>query len=383
LLVNNTVDTSDDITVLSPAQTIPIQVTLTGLSGTVNLSVSPAGRASLSQMTLNLTSDQPVTVTLTPLAVSQAANDVQITATGPDGLTGQGKLTIVNVSIPDIINEDTPTGMPDRIPRNINTLIPVTVQPNLTGSGQSVTLAKLGSSSKNGDFTINGGPTLSITSTTTVYFSGTMQTAATGGNGGGNAGKLKVVAQVRGQNTATSPGFSIAAIPMLWIDTFDAVINGPLEGECTSCYGMSVYTFVSSDSADQNDLGAVQVSEALTQISSSGSLENLGTGSNSGYQPATDTIDDLYTPQSFVTAPGTLVLGQLTMFEDQITGVQGVPVAGSGYTISRSIAADASGVFHLTTCLASATVTATPNGTSITSSPGTVVPDDPYCVKQP
>ena len=49
-------------TVLSPAQTIPATITLNGASGTVQLSVSPSGSASIDQPTLNLTDGVPLAV---------------------------------------------------------------------------------------------------------------------------------------------------------------------------------------------------------------------------------------------------------------------------------------------------------------------------------
>jgi len=69
----------DPIT-LVPVQVIPITVTLSGPSAVVTLSVSPPSEASLDQTTLNMASNQTITVNLTPLAPSQSVDDVQITA---------------------------------------------------------------------------------------------------------------------------------------------------------------------------------------------------------------------------------------------------------------------------------------------------------------
>jgi hypothetical protein len=403
VLVNNTVDTSDDITVLSPAQTIPIQVTLSGANGTVALSVSPAGRASLSQTSLNLTSGQPATVTLTPLAVSQAPNDVQIIATGPDGLTAQGSLTIVNITIPDISNADTPYGMPDRIPPTANTALQITVQPDLTGTNQSVTLAKLGSGGNNGDFTINGGSTASITTTSTVSFSGTTQTATAGagngpsGNGGENAGNLSVVAQVRGQNAVQSAGFSVAAIPQNFTDMYSQTFTPAAPFTFTQggppFVGMGVQDgltsdSVTSDSGSSADLGQVQYEEQLVQAGQgNGVFARTSIAPNTCcYVPAATPAKDAHAipiyyltgsgagmPAGFQQGVGTIAFNQVQVFRDYRTGVVDIPMTNSGFTVGQqittTIAQDGTVTYHLTTTKAGANEAVT--GTNSSGNPAT------------
>jgi hypothetical protein len=146
--INHTVTNSDDIGVVTlPATqvTVPAKVTLSGISGTVQLSPTPAGGAtggvSIDQQTLALTDGTPVTINITPLQQSQAPNDVRIAGTLNGIQIGQATMTVATIIIPRIFNVDTPAGMPDRIPPRVNTPINITLQPNLGNSGQSVTLA--------------------------------------------------------------------------------------------------------------------------------------------------------------------------------------------------------------------------------------------------
>jgi hypothetical protein len=349
--INNTADTSDDITVLSPAQTIPATVTLNGASGSVHLSVSPAGRASIDQTTLNLTNGVPATVTITPLQVSQAANDVKITATFNGSQVGQGSLTIVSVTIPAITNADTPAGMPNRIPPTATTPIQITIAPDLTGSGQSITLAKSGNSSTNGDFTIDGNATEAILKTTTVNLSGTTQTAPTGGLGGGNAGNLMLVAQVRGQNAVQSLGFSVAAIPMNFTDTSPSVY---VAKDSTNC-GMQVLDGWASDSGVPGDLDQVQISELLqleNDATLTGIFQQVNATDVSGYQPATGFVstDTHSVSCSLLAVPAVATMNdrQVSVFLDLRMGVIDIPMANSGFLISFALAPDGKGVGHLT-----------------------------------
>jgi len=333
-MVNSTADTSDDITVLSPAQTIPIEVTLTGANGTVTLTVTPSGRASLSQSSLNLTDGQPATVTLTPLAASQAVNDVQITATSPVATSAQGNLTIVNVVIPTVTSYTaTPSGVPYHVPPGVSVQVPVTVEPDLTGSRLTVTLAALGTSNgNNGTFTIDGAATESVVSSKTVNVTGGTQTAPSAAPGGAYAGNLMVAAQVRGQTTVQSNGFSVAALP----DGVSATYVGPLPGYPT-WVGILVSLSLTSDSGSTSDLDQVQWSEKVQVTEQSGSFAGQSWNS-SGYLPA------VFAPGSATDRNGTNLTGlspspgdwtvlQYFMFEDLRTGVTDVPFQDSGYTI--------------------------------------------------
>jgi len=378
VLINNTQTNSDDITALKPPQTIPVSITLHTQAACpsvhVTLSASPGGRVSFNQTGFDLTDGSTVIATVTPLAVSAAANDVTITATVNGVPVGSGHMTVVDVHFPSIRNTDTPAGVPDRIPPTANTPIQVMLQPDLTGSGQMVTLAKLNNNATNGDFNINGGATQNLTATTTVNLSGTTQTAPTGGAGGGNAGKLNLVAQVRGQNAVQSNGFSAAAIPVGIVEALVGPLTTP------GLFGLIVSVRVTSDSGPNGDLSQCQFSEQIQVISETGSLVGLGGGLNSGYLTCVGTFTDSHgTSTAFLTGPGTQSITQTHIFKDARLGVTNIPIDHSGYSIARTVFENppGSGTFHLTTSKVGAAVTA--NGYA--SSAGT--PAAPMTVTQP
>ena len=125
--INDTADKSDDIALYNPpgsaqpfTQTIPARVTNTGAAGTIQLSVVPAGAATLSETSVDLAAGASTEVTVTPTAVSHAANDVKIVAMSGGNVVGSQTMTIVSVTLPQHIRYgDTPAGMLDRcaIPR--------------------------------------------------------------------------------------------------------------------------------------------------------------------------------------------------------------------------------------------------------------------------
>ena len=335
LLVNGTADTSDDITSLAPAQTIPIQVTLTGTIGTVTLSVSPAGRASLDRTSLNLTNGQPTTVTLTPLAVSQAPNDVQITAWYQGAQAAQGSLTIVNVVIPTVTDyAATSDGSPYHVPPGLSIQVPVTIAPDLTGSGQSVTLTALGTGGNFGNFTIDGGASMVLARSATVNVTGTTQTAPSAAPGGAYAGNLAISAQVRGQPTAQSNGFTVAALPA----GVSAALIGAAPGY-PGTVGILVSLAVVSDSGSASDLDQVQFAENLAQGEQTGSFFGLPLSGASGYvaavpPPGNEAQDNHSVNLANISrVQGDNTVYQGFMFKDLRTGAANVPFQGSGFSI--------------------------------------------------
>ncbi len=346
--INGTADTGDDITVLNPPLAIPVQIQLHGGPATVKLKVEPAGRATLDRDTLNLPQDGSDTVTLTPVVVSGAVDDVTITATVNGNQVGTGHLTIADVKIPAIRNSDTPAGMPDRIPPRVDTPIHITVAPDLGTSGKKVHLILKNNNATNGDLTIDGGTTKDLTTTADVPMRGTVQTSP------GNAGHINVVAQVRGQDAVTSNGFSVAAIPQNFSEALVSTVN----------FGIRVSASWQSDSTNPADLDQVQFSEQVQVDNETGSLVGLGGGQNSHYlpMPLTGTIccDTHGTPPALITAaPGTQQLSQTHTLKDARTGVTDIPIANSGYHITRTVTQDpTTHVLHLTTAKAGAATSA-------------------------
>jgi hypothetical protein len=355
IAINGTSDPGDDLTLYDPgvyAQTIPAVVTNDGTPRTITLQVSPPGAITLDQSTLTLAANASATVTITPDAVSQAANDVTLTATAlSDGaVVGVGTLTVVSVLLPqDVRNADTPAGMPDRIPPRVATPIGVQVVPDLSASGQSVTLTVAGQSPSNGTVLLDGQSAVTLSSSGSVALTGTTQTAPTPLPGGGNARHLSLVAQVRGQGTVASAGFSVAAIPENWSETFVKAIR-------TNYLGLRVQCSYESDSGVLTDLSAVSVREMIQDIQATGILANVR-GTPTGYLPATladgqpDTLVDTHTlMKSYVRKPGgSEVTAQTHLFRDQRTGAVDIPVTNSGYLIVRVIARGRKGSWRLTT----------------------------------
>jgi hypothetical protein len=201
-------------------QTIPAKITNT--SGTdlkYQLSVVPSSAVTLNETSVSLAAGASTDVTITPTADSAAPNDVHIIAMVGNLKADEDDMTIVRVTIPqDISNTDTPIGMPDRIPPTAPTQLTVQVTPDLSGGGQSVTLAVLGQNVLDGTVMLDGNTANNsadtITSPGTVNISGVDQTAPLGGL---TAGLLNLVVQVREANTVQSSGFSVAAILLNWI----------------------------------------------------------------------------------------------------------------------------------------------------------------------
>jgi hypothetical protein len=350
--INSTPAEDDDITAVTPAQTIPVRITLQGGAGTVQLSVSPAGRGTLDRTSLTLAAGASDTVTLTPASRSVSANDVFVVATIDGTEAAREDMTIVNVAFPAIRRPNTPAGMGDRIPPRVDTAIQVTVEPDLTGSGQRVTLASLNTSATNGNFTIGGAATFDVLLTGNVNLRGSVQTAATGGAGGGNAGNLRVVARIRGVDAVQSNGFSVAALAASVTESLNALVSTP------GVVGIIVNVSVNSDSGVQGDLDQVDFSEQIQVHSETGSLIGLGGGLNSSYLPAVGAYADTHsTGASWLTGPGVQVIGQTHTLRDRRMGVVDIAIPQSGYSITRTVAATG-GVFRMTTTKAPAAATA-------------------------
>lgn len=367
VLINSTATNSDDITALSPPQSLPVQITMHSKPGCkpahITLQATPGGRVTLSPTGLDLADGASATVTVTPGAVSLSANDVTITATVNGAQAGSGTLTVVDIKIANIRAANTPAGVVDRIPPRVDTPIQVTVSPNLGGSGQKVTLAKLNNSAANGDFTIGGSATQDVTTTTTVNLRGTVQTGATAAPGGGNAGNLRLVAQVRGTNTVQSNGFSVAAIPVNFVTAFSGDIN-----DGTSV-GLRVTNSWTSDSGVLGDLDAVQRSEQVEVVTATGVFSGTG-GVTSGFFPATigSLTDSHSTPDAILTGNGTRIANQTFIYNDLRTGATNASCPNSGFIITRTATLNADGSVTFVTRKAGAATTA--NGHTSTAGSG-------------
>ena len=339
LLINDTAATTDDLTLFNPAtsaepfvQTVPMEVVNTGPAVTLKLVCAPAGAVTFNVDTLTLAKDGTASVTITPASVSKAVGDITIEAQvgAAKRVEGSQKMTDVSVIVPvHVRNSDTPAAMTaDRIPPRTKTTLPVMVTPDLGASGLTVSVTAAGQSADNGQLTINGAATASLTKTTDIDLVGTTQTAATAGAGGGNAGNLTLVAQVRGQNTVRSGGFSVAAIPQNFSDTFLALINDGTN------VGIKVKDTWESDSGVLADLDQAMLSEQV---------QGTIPGGTSGYLPANMFSTDSHTISSAAVKAGpaqTFTFMQVNIFRDLRTGSTNIPMTNSGYIITQRIFKD-------------------------------------------
>jgi hypothetical protein len=208
-------------------------------------------------------------LTIQPVGTTFNLNDGQIAAKFSGTVVGQGNFTVVNITLPTRIRAgSTPPQMQqDRIPPRIPVEFEVKIEPDLGDSGQTVTLAKSGTSSLNGDFSFDGDDTLDVTETGNISLSGDNQTAPSFiGAGGAFAGNLKLIAKVRDTQVAESNGFSVAAIAQYYVNSFQSRISGLVFGGdpfAAKMYGMWVEVGWDSDSEYVEDLDQESLKEVV------------------------------------------------------------------------------------------------------------------------
>ena len=374
--INDTASNADNITLFNPpstgepaVQAIPAKITNTGTTvGTFQLSVSPAGSASLSQTSVTLAAgtgpDAYTEITITPEADSTSANDVHIIATQGGIQVGEDDMTIVGLTFstsegltsPHIRNTDTPPVMTqDRIPPRVSTPLYVIVTPSLTGSGQSISLAVGGQSQQAGSVALDGSGPLAVLESQTVMLVGTSQTAATGeflsspvnigslpplsipDGVGQNAGQLIIDAIVGGQTIALSYGFSVAAIPIR------VSSSNPVRLPHTPGFsGMRVFWGVQSDSGSPDDLTSLDISELVRNISATGKLQNVLFLRTSSWFTASEMAtgilhDDHAVKTRYLARGASLTQYQAFEFRDTRTGANAVVVPDSGFVITQDV----------------------------------------------
>jgi hypothetical protein len=160
---------------------------------------------------------------------------------------------------------------------------------------------------------------------------------------------LGLVVRVRGQDTVASAGFSVAAIPEDWSETFLGAVR-------SNFLGLKVRCFYESDSGVLADLSAVSFREMIQNVRATGILASVRS-TPTGYIPATQAdgqptlfMDTHTLRRSYVRKPGgTEVTAQTHLFRDQRTGAVDIPVTNSGYLILRVVSRDRKGAWTLTT----------------------------------
>jgi len=126
----------------------------------------------------------------------------------PAAGAGTAAPTLPTVTIAEVNAPNTPPPI-KRIPPRVDTQVRVIVAQPSGVSLSPITLSIGGSGRGNGEVSINGSHTDSLTASKTVMLKGTQQTSP------GHAGQLKLVARLgnSGQILAESNGFSVAAYP--------------------------------------------------------------------------------------------------------------------------------------------------------------------------
>jgi hypothetical protein len=306
---------------------------------------------------------------ITGISDSSKANDVEIDVSYDGTKESMAKMTVASVTFStdangDIYNMDTPQSMLDqnayRIPPTKNTPVQVTIMPDLSSAGQSVTVGVTSIDGSNnsqfGTATIDGGSSEQLSSSQTVQLQGQTQTApqssltfgapltASSVSANSNAGQLVMaVLDQNGKPTAMSNGFSVAAIPL------SISITGASSGGIGT-FGFTANMGVASDSGNLGDLDQVGVGEFVDPPGT--------TPTHTGYystQPPTQTSNGLYTgPASnhnykdihttnldggvvpSNTAAGTAIDYQYYQFIDARTGVTAIPIPNSGFVITKT-----------------------------------------------
>jgi hypothetical protein len=212
--------------------------------------------------------------------------------------------------------------MPDRIPPRVDTAVVVGVvgwHPPLA----PITLSVEDSGGGNGVATINGAATLDVTASTAIQLRGVTQTDV------GNAGNLRLVAEMGGVRLAASNAFSVSAIPQNFSITSHSLVTGARRG-------IRVNNHWESDSGVLADLDEAERSEQVEYGTGTGIFAGV-VGRNSGYLPADNSprVDTHSVSAAALTAAGAITANQTFIFRDHRTGVNDIPVTNSGFQILR------------------------------------------------
>jgi hypothetical protein len=378
ILINDTEDSSDNITLYNDdstsepyVQTIPAKIVNQGTAKeTFQLVVEQAGAGNVTlsqqEITLDPGKNNSKEITITPTAVSSAARDVHILVKQGETTVAEDDMTVVGARIPiRIYNKDTPDAMLEaqayRIPPYKATEIPIVVTPNLSGSGQSVTLTVTGPDLKShntnplyGTATVNEHASATVASSGEVNLYGTDQTAPS--RGGRNAGQLHLVLQVGGQSTIHSDGFSVAAIPVKWSERLLFKEENDLD------VGFTTRASWTSDGGDPSLLSAVQIKELIEKGPATGFFigddtapldvgDNFWASKGAGEDPHTYPIESI--AQALRHHPGndrgSLRRLQVHVFSDNRTGVKDIPITNSGYVITDEAEQRGNGLYVTTT----------------------------------
>jgi hypothetical protein len=166
----------------------------------------------------------------------------------------------------------------------------------------------------------------------TVKLRGGVQTDA------GKGGALKLVAKQGATQVATSAGFTVAAIPQNYSDTFVRLLTGNRRG-------FVVQDGWESDSGRFKDLNQTEISEQVQETLATGCFAGLGK-QNSGYLPGDVLTQDTHSSgTSTLTSTGRRIAQQTCMFKDKRSGSDDIPMTRSGYELVRNVTVRQGGGF--------------------------------------
>ena len=219
---------------------------------------------------------------------------------------------------PYVPTDATDTGLPDSVPLGKTYEVEVTV----IGSG-TINLSIINGNANNGNATVTPA---TISSTTKVLVEGIAKTKP------GNAGMLRIKAEVDGKIKALSRGFSVCCHPINYTDTFlrDFDESGQV--------GVVVEDGWSSDNGNTTDLSDTEISEVVAhdgQIDSP-PFQNLNGVNirNSRYLPGDRLTTDTHSmPRSMITlgTPGIMEANQLCIYRCNCCAAIDIPLPNSGF----------------------------------------------------
>lgn len=212
----------------------------------------------------------------------------------------------------------TDTGLPDSVPLGKTYEVEVKV----TGSG-TINLSVINGNANNGNATVTPA---TISSTTKVIVEGTAKTKP------GNAGMLRIKAEVNGKTKALSLGFSVCCHPIDYTDTFLRDLNEP------DRIGVVVQDGWSSDNGNIADLNDTEISEVVAH---DGQIDtppfptlHAINAHNSGYLRGDKFTADTHSmPRSYITlgTAGIMEANQLCIYRCNCCAAVDIPMPNSGF----------------------------------------------------
>jgi hypothetical protein len=290
------------------------------------------------QSSQSSTAAEPVSSSTSPTADGPAlSNEANVS----DQL-GTDSISAVAVTFSAVRGTFTPTGSPDRIPPRVDT--PVVI--NVAGwhpPMNFITLTVEGGNTNNGTASIDGGSSAQITQSGALNLRGLTQTMP------GNAGNLRIVAQIGNRVVGRSASFSVSTIQKDVRVALQSEFTDANPSTAGRTRGIGVNTFWGADSGNTADLDQLDFSEQVQYDPGTGDFGSIS-ASNSGYLPAiTQPLVDSHGTDPGFTQPSTLVAHQTFTQNDLRTGATDLLVANSGFNISRNVVQVSPGVFDLTT----------------------------------